>query len=258
MKMPSLSSPHRFFTGRWLRASALGLLGLAGEARALDIYMKIEGIPGEISAGRFAGWSACQRVNASVTVPPIVPPATAPDHTLFGVVVTKACDKSSPELMGRCASGGTIPRVTLGFIDGQTPYFRITLLDVKIAGFSQIADASQLVEELSFAYQKIEWSTTDREGDGGGLKATVDTTTLAGESKPRLPFRASLGQSPADGLLHITCPVESGHTYRVRSNASLDGPWQTVSEFTATADGIAGQAVRIAGGALFYRVEEVE
>ncbi|MES2469737.1 MAG: type VI secretion system tube protein Hcp [Verrucomicrobiota bacterium] len=258
MKTRCLIFPFRqFLPARGTAACALALLAMAGEAcAAIDAFIKFEGIPGEIADGRFAGWSPVISLGAQATVPPIIPPATDPGNTVFGFSVRKSCDKTTPQIAERVATGLIVPRVTLALMDGLSPVLRITLLDVQVSACSIAGGASQPVEEVSFTYQKIEWSNTDREG--GGQTATFDVAANLGSSKPRLPFRASFERSPADSSLHVTCPVESGHRYRVRSNTSLDGAWQTVSEFTATEDGTMDQVIRISGNTLFLRVEEME
>lgn len=258
MKPPNFFSPLcRLLPGRWVPVCALALLAMAAEVRA-EVYLKMDGIPGEISGGRFTGWTQLRGATASLAVPEIVPPATTPGPTVFGIVVSKDPDRSTPEITVRCASAQIIPRVTLAFLDGQTTYLRITLSEVLISGVSLQGGDSQETEQVSFTYQKIEWSITNRDGDGSGLTTAFDIKLQAGITKPRLPFRATLGPSPVGSDLHLTCPVEAGHTYRVRSNATLTGPWQTVSEFTPTADGTVDQVIRLSGSALFLRVEEVE
>jgi len=256
MKTPCLHSPlRRLQSGGWLPAFALAFLTMVGALRA-DVYLKLEGIDGEVSSGRFAGWIPLDSVNASVTTTPVIPPATT-SPAAFSLSVVKKPDKATPPLLLKCCLGEHIPKVTLAFVDGQTPYLRVTLHEVLISSITANGNASPPQEEVSFTYQKIEWSITDREGDGSGTTATFDTTSQSGGAKPRLPFKASLDQT-ANGTLNLSCPVEAGHTYRVRSNTTLEGPWETVGEFTATNDGVMEQALPIRGQALFYRVEEVE
>ncbi len=256
MKTPCLHSPlRRLQSGGWLPAFALAFLTMVGALRA-EVYLKLEGIDGEAPAGRFSGWIPLDSVDASVAATPVIPPATT-SPAAFGLRVLKRLDKATPLLLVKCCLGEHIPKATFAFVDGQTPYLRITLYDVLISSIASGGGTSPPQEEVSFTYQKIEWSITGRDGDGGGTTATFDTASQTGGAKPRLPFKASLDQT-ANGTLSLSCPVESGHTYRVRSNASLDGPWETVSEFTATTDGIVEQSLPIKGQALFYRVEEVE
>ena len=257
MKTSSPFSPLRRITsGQWLPACAWVLLAMTGAARATDVYLKIEGIPGEISTGRFAGWSQLHSANADVIVPPVVPPAPA-SPTVFGVRVLKELDRCTPNLVVKCASGEHIPRLSLAFVEGENRYLRVTLHDVLVSSIAMQGQSTPPIEEVSFTFQKIEWSYTDGIGDDAGLTATFDTATQTGATKPRVPFRATLDRSP-NGTLLLSCPVESGHTYRIRSNATLNGPWQTVSEFTADIDGTVEQSVRITGQALFYSVEEVQ
>ena len=257
MKTSSPCSPLRRITsGKWLPACALVLVAMTGAARATDVYLKLEGISGEISEGRFAGWTQLHSANAAVIVPAAVPPAPA-SPAVFGLSVLKALDKSTPDLVVKCASGEHIPRLSLVFVEGENRYLRVTLQDVLVSSIAMQGESTPPIEEVSFTFQKIEWSDTDGDGNDAGLTATFDTTTQTGATKLRVPFRATLDRSP-NGILLLTCPVESGHTYRIRSNATLNGPWQTVSEFTADIDGIVEQSLRITGQALFYSVEEVQ
>ncbi len=220
-------------------------------------YMKIEGIPGDVTSGRFKGWIQCDSVghDSSATVDPL---GGFINHQTF--IVRKRIDKASPLLMKTCGDGTGLGRVTIAWVDAAA-LFRVSFGDVLISSFQQSAPEGQPpADAVSFTYQKIEWTCAALDGAGsvaGGLTTTFDASTQQGEMKIRPPFRASL-QRTREGLL-FTCPVEKGHRYRLVSSSSFAGVWDSRAEFIAELDGEFSQFVPgQVGGALFLKLEEVE
>lgn len=199
----------------------------------MDVYLKLEGVPGENSTGKYVGWSQAISVGTSVAKPLAVPPEPA-GPGVCEVRVFKRIDKSSPKLMETCASGVHIPLVSLAYDQGNDRVMRVTMYDEVVSSFGVERDASPPMEAVGLTFQKIEWTNITSTGDG--LTATFDTATQMGGTKPRVPFRATLTRGSGNTMT-LSCPVEFGHTYRIRANTRLDGHWQTVSEFTAEIDG---------------------
>lgn len=256
--------PHgprpRFRPGHWLAAAALTVFAAAGGARAAtDYYLKLDGIPGETATGPYAGWTRLLSVGAGANLLPPIPPATVPGPAEFRCSVRKALDKTTPILFERIIDQEVIPRLTLSVVEDGSQTLRITLLNVRVSSASHSGGAEAPAEEVSFNYQKIEWSSTDRGGGGAGKTATHDPATGLGGTKPRRPFRATLERHATDpAKLLLTCPVEGGHTYQVRATSRLDGPWETLGQFTAPEDGTAEQVLPFTGSPLFFRVEALD
>ncbi len=230
-------------------------------AAAVDMFLKIEGIPGELTAGRFSGWSRVSQAGGGIL--PSEDPVAPPVHQYS---VSKELDKSSPLIAQRCATGTHIPRLTLAWMDGAEVFYRIVFNDVVISRVSLSGNAKTLPavqqEAVSFTYQKIEWTCVQLGGDGsdeGGLKATFDLATAEGELKPREPFRAGLApQGGREPGVRIQCPVEAGHRYRLMGNRTLDGEWTVLQEFTPAADGSYDQFIPAAEARLFLKIEQID
>lgn len=243
----------------WMAASVWVGMAVSGWAA---MYMKIEGIDGEVADGRFAKWSEVIGVGskaerpAATTDPP--PPPT------FEFVVRKVMDKSSPLLMKRCAEGVAMGRVALIYEEGGKVVYRVVLEDVLISSFRQEVPQSGgggLVETVSMKFSRATWSSI-LIGDGqeviGGQSATFDAALGTGGQSERPPFRAVVAPSDDPKLLRLRCPVEKGHRYRVSMTQDLKGGWATLVEFTAETDGVVEQAVRNLPPVAFVRVEELD
>lgn len=237
----------------------LALLAFGGPASAAtDIFIKFEGVEGE-EVGRFEGWSrllgAIGDVGAPSSSDPNLPPVAS-----SGLSVLKRIDKSSPLLMKASGDGSVLPRATLAWIENDVVYFRITLKDVLISSFSTAAEtgATLPVETISLSYQKIEWSCIAGNGPTGGLTATFDLVTQEAALKIRRPFRAGIETREGERGVHVTCPVEAGHRYRLSGNNSMEDPWEPIEEFVAPEDGTIDRFIPMEFPNLFLRVEALD
>jgi type VI protein secretion system component Hcp len=250
----SFSRKWRLQVCAWA-AAGLGVLLGSTTASAIDCYMKIDTIPGEITAGPYTGWSAAHQIGCDFHTVPAT--ATTPASTSLRFSVSKPLDRTSPELFGRQASNAMLPRVAFSFAENGGQFLRIVLTNASIAEISLSGEGSTMTETVQFNYQKIEWSVRDHDDNGGGVTGTQETAAGGTTAfKNRVPFRASAGQS-ANGL-QISFPVEAGHRYRIRSSATLEGGWSTLHEFTAEADGTFEGSVPLSGAKLFLRAEELD
>ncbi len=225
---------------------------------AVDIYMKFEGVEGEATEARFLGWSKLVDVTSEVQTPAPADPGSPPAAALK-LQISKRIDKSSPLLAKACGDGSVTPRVTFVWAEGGSVFFKVILENVLVSSFTCSAEPDALpMESLSFTYQKIEWSCLTDLGPDGGLAAKFDSATQEGVLRVRPLFRAELLRRAGQVGLHLTCPVEAGHRYRISGNNSLSGPWLPIQEFTATDDGIAEQFLLEGVGPFFLRVEALD
>ncbi|MGE0668495.1 MAG: Hcp family type VI secretion system effector [Sphingomonadales bacterium] len=184
------------------RVGTAGLIALAAmlavaapAGAASDIYLKIEGIPGESadmanrgaievaswslgatqSAGpRFGGAAGAGRTGASAQ--PAEPPQGPATLSL-----AKAYDKSSPKLAEACAKGTHFPKATLSVRKsggGQQDYMTYELENVMISSYSVSgggggAGGGQPMESLSLNYTKIQFKTPP---DGGAKSGAPGKT----------------------------------------------------------------------------------
>ncbi|MEW6730064.1 MAG: type VI secretion system tube protein Hcp [Acidobacteriota bacterium] len=149
---------------------------------AIDTFLKIEGIDGESTDEKHKKEIEVLSFSWSVSQPTSASPSTAgslsAERAQFGdLVIVKAIDKASPKLMEACCSGEHLKSARLEMCRAggdKEPYMEYKLTDVLVTsvrpGGSGHGETVPL-EEISFAYGKIEWKYT---------KLNVETGKAAG------------------------------------------------------------------------------
>ena len=258
MKTHSKSPPTS--ARRWAAVITVGFAALlffvSSASGAVDIYMKFDGIPGSIPAGPFAGYS--QLVDATGgTVAPVA--AGIPPVASLSLFASKRIDKTSPLLMKACGDGTVTPRVTIVWTKGGESFYRVTLVDVVVSSFQTVAEPAELpLETISLNFQKIEWTSMTTLGENGGLTTNFDQANQQAITKIRPHFRAEIGSQAGRPGLHVTWPVEAGHSYRVKATNNLSGEWFTLQEYTAPEDGVADQMIQQGLGRMFIQIEALD
>jgi type VI secretion system secreted protein Hcp len=154
------------------------------------IYMKIEGIKGEVIAKGHEGWievnSAQFGVGRGISSPVGGTRDTSPPN-LSEFVVTKPTDSSTPALFLESTIGSTGKQVDLHFTrttaNGEQTYYTVTLSDVLVSGFSQSSSGDRPSESISLNYTKFNmiYTPVDASGKlGTPIPATYDLTTGKG------------------------------------------------------------------------------
>ncbi len=160
----------------------LDALGI--DALAVDMFMKIEGIEGESTAGRghedwieidSFGWGATHSSSGATGQ------SRRRSSASFGdVIVAKKVDGSSPNLYLACASGTHYPAAELVVRKAGSGefYFRIRLDDVRVSSVnvSGSAEHAEPMEEVALTYGKIHWEYSPQ-GDnasGGNVERSWD------------------------------------------------------------------------------------
>jgi type VI protein secretion system component Hcp len=234
------------------------------ESRAGEWFMKVAGVPGQITEGPRAGWTPVKMVTAIVTRPTTTNGLTEP--ATFSCKVTKSIDCLSPLLAQSCATGQIHQPVTFTYVvtnPGSVP-FRLTLNAALVASMRQTSPAApeeDPQEEVEFRFNKVEWAALDFDSSGGltgGLTALFDQSTGEGALKTRLPLRATIARQAGRPGLLVTWPVEGGHRYRILSCETGGGVWKTLLEKTASEDGNTSEFIPVNAPILLMRVEEVE
>jgi type VI secretion system secreted protein Hcp len=192
-----------------LKIGAAGLFALAASCvmaapamAASDIYLKIEGIPGESAdadhrgeievlswsfgasqpaSPRFGGAAASGRAAQGAPVTPPQGPGA--------VSVSKPYDPSSAKLVQACAQGKHFPKATLSVRKaggGQQEYLTYELENVMVSSYSlsspggassggASSGGDRPMESLSLNYTKITYKTSDdKSGAGAAGKAGYD------------------------------------------------------------------------------------
>jgi type VI protein secretion system component Hcp len=227
------------------------LLPVSSSAAAPGVFMKLDGVE---------TWSELIGASSNVKAPTPNEPVVVP-----GLQISKRPDKTSPLLLQACGAGTVIKRVTLAWRDAGGTVYRITLEDVLVSSFTMATDGAtppQPREDCAFRFGKVEWSwfgTDGAENNVGGIGTRFDVPAQQATEKTYQPFRAALermaGQEPS---LRLTCPVESGRTYRISGSSALNGDWTTLEDFTAAADGEVERHLTGGAGRLFLRIEALD
>ncbi len=181
-----------------VKSGLAGLFALAASCvvaapamAASDIYMKIEGVPGESmdadhkgeievlswslgasqpASPRFGGSAASGRAAQGAPVTPPQGPGA--------ITVSKSYDPSSVKLMQACAQGKHFPKATLSVRKaggGQQEYMTYELENVLISGYSLSghgggsSGGDKPMESLSINYTKITYKTTDDKSGAGAV-----------------------------------------------------------------------------------------
>lgn len=236
----------------WLGTTVSGWAGM---------YIKYEGIDGELPDGRFAKWSEVVGVGSKTERAPAT--TDPPPPPTFEFVVRKRIDKASPLLLKRCAEGTAIGRVALVYEAEGSVQYRVVLEDVLISSLRQGVPDDQpggLGEEVTMKFSRATWTCVAVGGGEvvGGQKASFDLLLGTGEKSERPPFRAVVATTDDPKLLRVRCPVEKGHRYRVSMTQDFKGGWAPLLEFTAETDGEVEQVVRELPPVAFIRVEELD
>lgn len=246
----------------------LGLLTLLapGAGRADEWFLKIDGVPGELTEGRFAGWTPVKTAGGLVSLPVNPTNGTAGTASL-SCEVRKAFDRTSPALLQKCGLGEPFRRVTLAFVltQPQATQYRFTLDNAFVSSVTQNAptNSSETMEQevIRFTFDKIEMACFELDANGGttgGLTGLFDQTTSQGALKTRPPFRViATRQRGSPGVL-LTWTAERGHGYTVYVGSANGGVWKTSGGATATADGPLSLFVPMDEPHLLMRVEETD
>ena len=147
-----------------------------------DFFLKIEGIEGESTKKGHEKQIDIHSMNFGVSAPLQIGhggTGLSAGKASFGEIsFTKFTDKSSPKLYQACGAGTHIPKVEFfgQKQTGDTPlvYFIVTLSDVMVSSFQNSgAGGSEMVEQLSFGYSKIEFKYIEQNAKGSAAGTNV-------------------------------------------------------------------------------------
>ncbi len=153
---------------------------------AADMFLKIDGIPGESTDKAHANeievlsfsWGIQQQRSGSASSGGSLTAGRA-DFQDFTIV--KPIDKASPLLMQHCADGKHLANMRLELCrsgEDKQPYMKYTFTDVIITGFQPGGSSGNggetlPLETVAFAYGKAEWEYTQTKVTGGKGSGSV-------------------------------------------------------------------------------------
>jgi len=160
--------------------------GLLLGSPAFDMFLEIEGLPGESTDDRHKEWIEVLSFSHGLSQPAGGSLSTGGarsaercDHSDFTIV--KTLDKASPKLALYCCNGKHVEQVTLELCrdteDRQT-FMQYRLTDVMVSSVSVSGSAGvddRPLEEVRFSYGRIEWTYTEFDPATGKPKGEVKT-----------------------------------------------------------------------------------
>lgn len=161
---------------RPMLAGALTALGALPAQAASDVFLQLEGIPGESTDAKHKDWieihSYSQGFSNSSTNGG-GGGGGAGKVSCGDVKVIKTIDKASPQLMFAVMTGKHISKGTLAFRSvsgkGDVDYYTVTFDDVLITSLQQsdaASDDTRITESVSLTAQKYSFSYRVQKADG--------------------------------------------------------------------------------------------
>jgi type VI secretion system secreted protein Hcp len=148
-----------------------------------DMYLKIDGIPGEATDADHKDWIEIHSFNHSITQTASATSSSAgggttsrTNHADF--VVTHLVDKASPKLYEAASSGKHINNVSIELFraagDKRVKYMEITLGQVVISNVAPSSNGDFPAESVSLNYGTIKWVyTLQKRSDGSPSGSTT-------------------------------------------------------------------------------------
>ena len=176
--------------GVLLLASTVLAPALSG-AVELDLFVKVDGIPGESQDKFHKDWIEAVDYGDGILVTTTSGGRSASKPSFDPIKIGKAIDMASPKLRLVAASGTHIKQVVLEFVkndESRGVLWKIELSDVVIAEVSAGANASSsgeldLREVVAFSFRKIQWTYYVYDSSGK-QKGTVKAGWDLGTNKP--------------------------------------------------------------------------
>ena len=147
-----------------------------------DVFLQIEGIPGESTDDEHANWIEVLSYSHGVSQSSAGSRSTGGaasggrcDHQDFSIV--KELDKASSELNLHCSNGKHIKKITLELCRAtgdKQPYMKYVLEDVIVSSVSIGGGGGGMPSEsVTFNYGKINWVYTETDHKTGKKKGEV-------------------------------------------------------------------------------------
>ena len=143
-----------------------------------DIFLRIDGIPGELTDGTHGDWIEVITYSHAIANPSALAGGSSGSSYHADFTVVKAIDKASPRLAVAVCDGTHIQEIVVEVwqADGDKLKFmeyrmgNVTVSSVRTVGYVEGISPLPL-EEVTFNYNRIEWIYTQQkraDGSGGG------------------------------------------------------------------------------------------
>lgn len=239
---------------------AIGLcaFGVRTAHAAVDVFLKIDGIPGEAASESHKNWIELVSFQTGVTNPPGTNQSFSTEITTAKIV-----DKATPKLMEACARGQLLDKVAVEFIRegarGKVQFCRIEMENVMVTSYGHRVPAkgnSVATEEVTLSAEGIALSYVQFDESDRLLEDTkAYWDFLRGEGGIIRAFNMIARQEGS--TIVITWPAEEGRTYRVLGSSSVDGIYGVQETITAPETGPLSTAIPMLPAHRFFLVEEL-
>jgi type VI secretion system Hcp family effector len=213
---------------------------MAVSAGAGEIFLKLDGIPGESLDAAHRDW-----IEVLSFSEPLSSPAGRQTAAEVGVLrFVKPADKSSPKLaeavcLGKLSTSARFEFITRGARDMR--FYVVDLKEVAVESYT-IAGArtAQPVEEVTLSFNHATWTYTEFTTTGKPLadhRAYWDFVRNEGASAVELQgFKISAVVRPG-GTLGVRWAPTPGQRYQLLRSSRPEGPYQAIRDIAAVATG---------------------
>ncbi len=137
----------------------------------MPIYMKIDGIDGDVTVKGHENWFELQSYGWGAEQQGSSGGGGAGKVVFSDLSIVKSTGKGSPAIFLNCASGKHLKTVTLEQTrrrrDGEQVYLTITLTDVLVTSYQQNGDNGSIpFENVSFNFAQIKYVQKVQQADG--------------------------------------------------------------------------------------------
>ncbi len=159
----------------------LGIVGTAAPSAAVDVFLKIPGIPGSSTDRQHPNEIEVQSIQYGLNntgTASFGGGGSAGKATFQDINFTKKIDKSSPVLLRNCLTGTHFPSAVITTRKaGNAPIdlFKVTLTDVMVSSWSMTSGGDLPMESISLNFARVEWEYFIQ-----GLDGTVKSTAKGG------------------------------------------------------------------------------
>lgn len=159
------------------RLALIAILALALRSDASNMFLHLDGVPGESRSARHAGWIELHNVSFGVEKSPSSPAAFSP------LTMVKSLDKASPKLFSLASSGQVLPSAVLDVLRADSSSIRLLQLklgQVSVARFQQFGASPETpLESVALNFATVRWSYTQVGADGKPLRDITCSWNLA-------------------------------------------------------------------------------
>ena len=192
-------------------------LALPAQA-ASDIFLQVEGIPGESTDDKHKAWIEVLSFSTGVTQPGAAAAGAARAAGKVEIApftVVKLVDSTSPKLFINACNGKHIQKVVIEVASSgekKQVFLKYTLSDVLVGSIRTSAagasEATRPTEEVSFSFSKIEMEYTPQDASGKGgapVKSSYDAATNKSVEGPS-------GSTGTDSAAAAPAPAPAGQS----------------------------------------------